>query len=167
MEQRLENSLEEIIFILQERGGTIEYGRLLKTLAARNADQFYDIDFKLGKLKELDYIHDFSTTVRLTITGSEFMGFGEIKYQKYLEEKEKSLNLSNLELQNESLKNQSLSDNRQVEIDNLTIENLRLQNKQLKRNVAFSIIGFLAGAILTNLKDIVEYFQRLLNSADN
>ncbi len=43
----------------------------------------------------------------------------------------------------------------QYEIDRLTIKNLKLQNKDLKRKVWFGIIGFIAGAILTNLKDIL------------
>ncbi|MCO5725527.1 hypothetical protein [Robiginitalea marina] len=155
MEERLEQSLEQIIFILQERQTPVEFGRLIKTLHNRNADKFYDINFKLNWLKELGYIHDNSAIVQLTKKGFEFKGFGEINYQKYLEEQEKSLNLSNLELQNENL-------GRQAEIDQLTIENLRLQNRQLKRYVIFSIIAFLAGALLTNLKDIIEYFRQLI-----
>jgi len=41
------------------------------------------------------------------------------------------------------------------EIRDLTSKNLRLQNKQMKRAVLYSIIGFIAGAIVSNLKEIL------------
>jgi hypothetical protein len=46
-------------------------------------------------------------------------------------------------------------ENSELEIQRLTIENLKLQNKQLKRTVLYSIIGFIMGGIITNLKDIL------------
>jgi VIT1/CCC1 family predicted Fe2+/Mn2+ transporter len=46
-------------------------------------------------------------------------------------------------------------DNFELEIQRLTIENLQLKNKQLKRTVLYSIIGFIMGAIVTNLKNIL------------
>ena len=46
-------------------------------------------------------------------------------------------------------------ENSELEIQRLTIENLELQNKQLKRTVLYSIIGFIMGGIITNLKDIL------------
>lgn len=45
------------------------------------------------------------------------------------------------------------------EIRALTAINLRLQNKQMRRAVLYSIIGFIAGAIATNLKDILKLFN--------
>ena len=47
------------------------------------------------------------------------------------------------------------------EIRNLTSKNLQLQNKQLRRVVLYSIISFVAGAIVSNLKEILA----LLNLA--
>tara|TARA_R110000823_G_C15647639_1_gene470606 strand:+ start:69 stop:527 length:459 start_codon:yes stop_codon:yes gene_type:complete len=41
------------------------------------------------------------------------------------------------------------------EIDRLTKVNLELQNKQMKRYVVYSIIAFVLGAIITNVKDIL------------
>ena len=41
------------------------------------------------------------------------------------------------------------------EIRNLTSKNLQLQNKQLRRVVLYSIISFVAGAIVSNLKEIL------------
>jgi len=163
MNQRLENSLERIIFLLQESDGRLEYSRLIKRLISKNADMFYDTDTLLAKLKELDYIQEYSAFVQLTPTGNNFKGFHDIKYQEYLTEKEKNLNLENLELQNQVLKNQNLAESRQSEIDNLTIENLRLQNKQMKRYILYSILGFIAGGILTNIKDIINLIQQLLH----
>lgn len=48
------------------------------------------------------------------------------------------------------------------EIRSLTSKNLQLQNKQLKRVVLYSIISFVAGAIVSNLKEILV----LLNVTD-
>lgn len=154
MDRRLEGALEQILYILQERQYPIEYGRLLKTLYNRNGDRFYEIDFKINKLKDLGYLHDNEALLQLTSKGDEFKGFGEIKYQEYLEEKERSLSISNLELKNESL-------NRQSEIDRLTIENLELQNRQLRRYVIYSIVGFMAGAFVSNLNEIIAFIAKL------
>lgn len=41
------------------------------------------------------------------------------------------------------------------EIDELTKINLELQNKELRTKIFYSIIAFLAGAILSNIKDII------------
>lgn len=53
------------------------------------------------------------------------------------------------------LKHQNEIKDKELKIIDLTAKNLRLQNKQMKRAVLYSIIGFLAGAIITNLKDIL------------
>jgi hypothetical protein len=55
----------------------------------------------------------------------------------------------------EYLKLKDSKENSELEIQRLTVENLRLRNKQLKRTVLYSIIGFIMGAIITNLKDIL------------
>lgn len=47
---------------------------------------------------------------------------------------------------------QSLKD----EIDRLTKENLELQNQQLKRYILYSVIAFILGALITNIKDILH-----------
>jgi hypothetical protein len=53
------------------------------------------------------------------------------------------------------LKTKEVNENSELEIQRLTIENLQLQNRQLKRTVLYSIIGFIMGGIVTNLKDIL------------
>ena len=46
-------------------------------------------------------------------------------------------------------------ENLEEQIRELTRDNLSLQNKQMKRTVLYSVIGFIFGAIITNLKDIL------------
>ena len=55
----------------------------------------------------------------------------------------------------EYLKDTNFIKELELKIKELTVKNLELQNKQMKRTVLYSIIGFLAGAIVTNLKDIL------------
>ncbi|WP_437397577.1 hypothetical protein [Flagellimonas lutimaris] len=57
------------------------------------------------------------------------------------------------------LEKQNITKAKDDEIRNLTAKNLLLQNKQMKRAVFYSIIGFIAGAIITNLKDILILFN--------
>jgi len=52
----------------------------------------------------------------------------------------------------------------QQTINKLTAENLELQNKELKRKILFGIIGFIAGAIVSNLKDILALFNSVYSS---
>ena len=56
----------------------------------------------------------------------------------------------------EFIKKQDRLDGLEIKIKELTIKNLELENKQLKRYVLYSIISFIAGAIITNLKDILN-----------
>lgn len=47
-------------------------------------------------------------------------------------------------------------------IKELTLENLELSNKHKKRYILYSIAGFVSGAIITNIRDIIrliEYFK--------
>lgn len=68
-------------------------------------------------------------------------------YNKIVEQNK----LSELELEKDK-ERQGLKD----EIDRLTIVNLELQNKQMKRYVIYSIISFILGGLLTNVKDILQ-----------
>lgn len=54
---------------------------------------------------------------------------------------------------------QNLIRKKEEEIRNLTSENLKLQNKQLKRVIVYSIISFVAGAIVSNLEEILTVFD--------
>ncbi|MEZ7496597.1 hypothetical protein QO206_13970 [Leeuwenhoekiella aequorea] len=54
---------------------------------------------------------------------------------------------------------QNLIRKKEEEIRNLTSENLKLQNKQLKRVIVYSIISFVAGAIVSNLEEILTIFD--------
>jgi hypothetical protein len=72
------------------------------------------------------------------------------------------LQVENLKLQNDNLKYQNSLRTQQSEIDRLTIENLKLQNKQLRRYIFYSIIGFVAGAFLSKIKEIIDFFVGLI-----
>jgi hypothetical protein len=62
-------------------------------------------------------------------------------------EKENKENYSKKEKERQNLKD---------EIDRLTKENLELQNRQLKRYILYSVIAFILGALITNIKDILN-----------
>jgi len=83
----------------------------------------------------------------------------ERKAESRLIEKE-NLEKINLELQNENLKYSQSLRKQKEKISQLTSENLKLENKQLRRNVLYSIIAFILGAILTNYKDILIYLNK-------
>lgn len=57
------------------------------------------------------------------------------------------------------LKEKSRVEELDLKIKELIANNLHLQNKQLKRYVLYSIIGFVLGAIVTSLKDILILFK--------
>lgn len=48
-----------------------------------------------------------------------------------------------------------------IKVAELNAENLKLQNRQLKRYVWYSIIGFIAGAAITNVKGIISLIREL------
>ena len=62
---------------------------------------------------------------------------------------------------NEKYKKEAKMESSELEIQRLTIENLKLQNKQLKRTLLYSIIGFIAGAIVTNIKEILTLMNEI------
>lgn len=53
------------------------------------------------------------------------------------------------------LSNKDSTEKLETEIQRLTIINLKLENRQLRLFVIYSIISFIAGGIITNLKDIL------------
>ena len=72
----------------------------------------------------------------------------------WLEHRRKKENQRNISQNSEN----SLRD-QERQVRELTVENLKLQNKQLKRFIIYSIIAFISGAILTNIKDILALFN--------
>lgn len=82
----------------------------------------------------------------LTLSFQNSGGFKKLFKEQKLKRKKDRLEFDNLKLQNE--------------VSELTKINLSLQNKHLKRYILYSLISFIAGAILTNGKDILN----LLNS---
>lgn len=70
----------------------------------------------------------------------------------------KALETNNLKLQNENLDYSKSVREQEAEISRLTTLHLELQNKQMKRHVLFAVVSFLAGALITNLKDILDLF---------
>lgn len=62
------------------------------------------------------------------------------------------LEIDNLELQKESAEYAKSIRAKDEKIKHLTEENLILQNRQLRRYILYSIIAFILGGILTNIK---------------
>lgn len=162
MDRRLENSLEKIIYTLQERNGSLEEYRLQRSILSNGGDNFYDIKTLIRRLEQLELIEENSFRVTLTQKGWEFKGFEHIRYEEFEKKSAQNLAQENLRLQNENLVFQNSSGIRQTEIDKLTIENLKLQNKQIRNYVFYSIVAFLAGAILTNYKEIWSFIKTLI-----
>jgi hypothetical protein len=73
-----------------------------------------------------------------------------------------NLEIENLKLQKESAEYSKTLRKKEVEIRELTSSNLILQNKQLRRYILYSIISFISGAVLTNLKDILDLWKILI-----
>ena len=105
-----------------------------KDIAKHLGEEWHNGKFKalLNYLEECDYIKN-TKSYNYTITpkGDEFESFDK-KEQDGIEKNK--------------LKEK---------INELTIENLQLQNKNLKRYTMYLIASFVAGAITTNLKDIL------------
>ncbi len=66
------------------------------------------------------------------------------------------LEVDSLRLQKENLEYSKTLRNRDEQIQNLTI-------KDLKRKTLYSIIGFVAGGVLTNIHDIINFVKTLIN----
>lgn len=94
-------------------------------------------DIKLYLINNQFAILDGSSNIKLTELGRNY--FNNIEKEK--------IEFRNLELQNE--------------VSELTKINLNLQNTHLKRYILFSIISFVVGAILTNLKDIIALLNKI------
>lgn len=81
----------------------------------------------------------------------------DLQYAKILDKE--NLELDNLKLQKEGAEYLKSIRKKDEEIKNLTTENLILQNTQLKRYIKYSVISFLCGAIITNIKDILNLLK--------
>ena len=165
MDKRLELSLEKAIFTLQEWSGHLEEYRLQRRITNNGGDHFYEIKFLIRRLVQLELVEENnSQSVTLTQKGWEFKGFDHIRFEGFLKRDAENLAQENLKLQNENLAIQNSSQGRQAEIDKLIIENLKLQNQQIKRYIIYSIVAFIAGAILTNYKEIWHLIKSFLKS---
>ncbi|NRS90916.1 hypothetical protein HNQ02_003869 [Flavobacterium sp. 7E] len=118
------------------------------------------------RLVNIDRVQGF--LCNLTQFGNDvFIDGGWIKYlesEKLKLEKIESkefLEVENLKLQKESAEHSKTLRQKEDEIRNLTIHNLTLQNRQLRMYVLYSIISFISGAVLTNLKDILDLWKIL------
>lgn len=119
-------------------------------LSTDNPNICYDGEIKdyikehdIIRSKKLDF--DYNALVYITQNGRNILKFKN--WEEYIEN---ISNNKNSEFQKEKVR-QDLRD----EIDRLTKVNLELQNKQMKRYVVYSIIAFILGAIITNVKDIL------------
>jgi hypothetical protein len=161
MQLRQENVLEFIINTLKERSGSMDIYSLEKAIIRSN-DSYFETRFLADRLQQLELVeYNVGQDLKLTQKGWDFTSFSDIKMKDYEQNEAHSLTIQNLKLQNEMLNYQYSEKDKQSEIDNLTIENLRLQNRQLKWYIIFSILSFISGAILTNIKDIWVYLKGL------
>ncbi|HMB99870.1 MAG TPA: hypothetical protein VKN14_02410 [Flavobacteriaceae bacterium] len=112
-------------------------------------DELGDIDSKdimLYMSNECGLIDCHGEICKITKKGFDIINNGG--WIKYLERENKQVEIeSDKETERQELKD---------EIDRLTKVNLELQNKQMKRYIIYSIIAFILGGILTNLKDIFQ-----------
>tara|TARA_R110002124_G_scaffold55708_3_gene157720 strand:+ start:29000 stop:29413 length:414 start_codon:yes stop_codon:yes gene_type:complete len=81
---------------------------------------------------------------RYIINSPEIFNINEIGISEYLNENNRIKNL-------------------EITIKELTAINVDLQNKQLKRDVLFSTISFVVGAVITNIKDILILLEPILS----
>ena len=81
---------------------------------------------------------------RYIINSPEIYNINEIGISEYLNENNRIKNL-------------------EITIKELTAINVDLQNKQLKRDVLFSTISFVVGAVITNIKDILILLEPILS----
>jgi hypothetical protein len=144
----------------KKKGNTIySFLKLLNKETDMVFAQISDIEFDATNDGEIvDYIREndlirskkgefsYDALVYITQNGRNILEYNS--WEDYIESKNKSIKKS-YKKENER---QELKD----EIDRLTKVNLELQNKHLKRYIIYSIISFILGGILTNLKDIFQ-----------
>lgn len=122
--------------------------------------------FMLNELNLIKVESKNSDIVTLTNFGYEvikkngWIKYSEIETLKLNNAESKGfLEVENLKLQKESAEHSITLRQKDDEIKSLTIENLILQNRQLKRYVLYSSVSFILGAVLTNLKDILDLWK--------
>ncbi|WAC02996.1 hypothetical protein N7U66_05035 [Lacinutrix neustonica] len=157
--ERQESALQVIVHTLKDRSGRMNFHELERDLS-RKGHTYYDASFLADRLQQLELAEYVPRQhIKLTQKGWDFTTFYDQRLTEHRNNEVEILNTENLQLQNESLKYQNSMNDKQSEIDNLTIENLKLQNRQIKRYVIYSIIAFVAGAILTNISSILNFIK--------
>ncbi|WP_159018037.1 hypothetical protein [Algibacter sp. L3A6] len=113
-----------------------------------NASSDYEL---IDYIKENDLIKskkgEFSCDALVYITQNGRNVLEHNSWEDYIKSKNNAIN--------ESYEIEKERQEQKDEIDRLTKVNLELQNKQMKRYVVYSIIAFVLGAIITNVKDIL------------
>ncbi|RZK47875.1 MAG: hypothetical protein EOO99_12050 [Pedobacter sp.] len=155
MDKKTEEHLEFVLRKLKAGTGSYNINRLRLNL--RQEGYEYRADFLAERLKGMELIEIKDNEIKLTQKGWEFDDFETVRNEKNKEQLSKHLSVENLQLQNENLNYANSLKDQQAIINGLTIENLTLQNRQLRRQILFSIIGFIAGAILTNYKEVIDF----------
>ncbi|REH50595.1 hypothetical protein C7448_104207 [Tenacibaculum gallaicum] len=160
--ERQEAALQLIVHTLKDRSGRMDFYRLERELH-RSGHTYFEPAFLADRLQQLE-LAEYTPlqSIKLTQKGWDFTTFYDLRMESNKENETQYLTTENLKLQNENLKHQNSVVEKQSEIDNLTIENLKLQNTQLKRYIIYSVIAFVAGAILTNLKPIWNLIKSLI-----
>ncbi len=157
--ERQEFALQVIVKTLKERSGSMDFYQLERVLR-RSGNTYFDAGFLADRLKQLELAEYIPRqSIKLTQKGWEFTTFHNQRLLNSKSSETEILTSENLKLQNERLKYQNAATAKQSEIDTLTIENLKLKNRQIKRYVFYSIIAFIAGAILTNISSILEFIK--------
>lgn len=153
-----ENNGKKVIFVSRKGG------RANKNDRAELALLFEKNDLGLiGTMKS-------SLSTKGKLISSEF----ECSWLKYLEfikeeeriDKGKASDLEKLEveLKKSTIKVNNLTvenSEQTIRIAGLAEKNLKLQNKKLKRDITIGIIAFISSAIVTNIKDILIFLERL------
>ena len=97
----------------------------------------------------------------IIINGGWFKYLDSEKLKLEKAESKEVLEVENLKLQKESIEYSKTLRKKEDEIIKLTSENLILQNRQLRMYVLYSVLSFISGAVLTNLKDILNLWKIL------
>jgi len=154
--------LQLIVHTLKNRSGRMDFYQLQRKLN-HSGHTYFEPVFLADRLQQLELAeYKPLESIKLTQKGWDFTTFHDLRMESNKDNETQNLTTENLKLQNENLKYQNSVIAKQSEIDNLTIENLKLQNTHLKRYILYSIIAFVTGAILTNIKPIWNLIKTLI-----
>jgi hypothetical protein len=129
---------------------------VLRGIEDFNAFSIKDILFKqlpTETKEEKDLFFDVVDSVKLYGCNNDiFIIVNKNGWFKLTEKGKDILNKGGIENFNKKIEK---TENLEIKIKELTVKNLELENKHFKRYVLYSIISFIAGALVTNIEDIL------------